>query len=145
MDKGKVFKDFINEIMDIVTQAKEVNGLEELAARLENTVNQLGEIAMHIGKTAASADFKVAFANASPFLEVMGDTVMGWMLLWRALISSRKLEAGAKKKDISFYEGQIKAADYFIKSILPITSGKIQAIKDGGKAVVEISEDSFGG
>ena len=40
------------------------------------------------------------------------------MLLWRAAIAGRKID-GAGKKDKAFYEGQMKSAEYFIKSVLP--------------------------
>jgi len=145
MEKGMVFMGFLQEIQKIIAMAKETTGLDELAARVEKVVNRLGEIAMHMGKTAMSAEFKTAFANASPFLEIMGDTVMSWMLLWRATVASQKLENGAKKKDVPYYQGQLKTAEYFIHSILPVTLGKMNAIVEGGKAVVEIEEDDFGG
>ncbi len=145
MKKGMVFMGFLQEVQKVIALAKEAGGLDELAAGVEKVINRLGEIAMHMGKTAMSAEFKTAFANASPFLDVMGDTVMAWMLLWRASIASQKLENGAKKKDIPFYRGQVKTAEYFIHSILPVTLGKMNAVVEGGKAVVEIEEDDFGG
>ena len=52
--------------------------------------------------------------------------------------------AKAKKKDVAYYEGQIKSAEYFINSVLPITLGKMNAILNNNGAAVEISEDAFG-
>jgi hypothetical protein len=69
---------------------------------------------------------------------------MAWMLLWRAAIAAPKLEK-AKSRDREFYSGQIKTAEYFINSILPVTTGKLIAIADSSPAVVEISEEAFGG
>ena len=100
---------------------------------------------MHIGKTAMSSQFKIAFAFAFPFLEVMGDVIMAWMLLWRAALAKQKLKEGAKKKDIDFYEGQIKTAEFFIYTILPATLGKMNAIIKSNGSAVEISEAGFGG
>jgi hypothetical protein len=71
--------------------------------------------------------------------------VMAWMLLWRATIAAHQLEQGARKKDVAFYEGQLKSAEFFVHSILPITMGKINAILTTNGAAVEILEDSFGG
>jgi len=148
----------MQEIQKITGQAKKIKELEDLAARVDEAVNRLGEVAMHLGKTALSDDFKVAFAYAKPFLDVIGDVCMAWMLLWRATIAVPKLEklAGgldpnarhkkaAKNKDAAFYEGQLQSARYFINSILPITMGKMNAIEAGDPAVVEILEASFGG
>ena len=69
-----------------------------------------------------------AFAHAYPFMEVAGDVIMAWQLLWRANLAAEKLESGAKKKDAVFYEGQLKSAEFFMYSILPAALGKMDAI-----------------
>ncbi len=157
MKGGAVFLNFMQEIQKITGQAKEIRGLEEMAEKIDDAVNRLGEVAMHLGQTALSPDIKVAFAYAKPFLDVMGDVCMAWMLLWRATIAVPRLEklAGgsdpevrqtkaAKNKDAAFYEGQMQSAKYFINSILPITMGRMNAIEIGDPAVVDIPESSFG-
>jgi hypothetical protein len=42
----------------------------------------------------------VAFAHARPFLYAMGDTILAWMLLRRAVVESAKLTDKPKKKDV---------------------------------------------
>lgn len=145
MNKGKSVKDLLGEILKTVTAAKGIDGLIDIAGKVENAVNRLAEVGMHMGKTAMSAEAMNAFAFAYPFMEVTGDVVMAWMLLWRAKIAAQKLEEGAKKKDTPFYEGQLKSAEYFINVLLPVTLGKMKAILANSGAVVEISEASFGG
>jgi hypothetical protein len=136
---------FLGEIQQTAAQAKAVDGLNDLAIRVENTAKRLGEVAMHIGQMAMSENFKVGFAHALPFLYAMGDTIMAWMLLWRAVVASEKLAAKPKKKDIAFYEGQVKTAEFFIQTELPLTSGKMEAIQGGCAAAIEISDEGFGG
>jgi hypothetical protein len=158
MKGGVVFMNFLEEIQKITDRAKKINGLEDLAARVDAAANRLGETAMYLGKTAISSEFKVAFAFAKPFLDVMGDVCMAWMLLWRATLAVPKLEKlvggldlkarqekADKSKDAAFYEGQLQSAKYFINSILPITMGKMNAIEAGDAATVEIPEAAFGG
>ena len=145
MKKGLVFMNFLGEIQQTASRAKAVDGLNDLGAKVENIANRLGEIALHIGKTAMSAEYKVAFAHALPFLYAMGDTIMAWMLLWRALVASEKLTGKPNRKDVAFYEGQIKTAKFFIHTELPLTSGKMDAIRGGCAAAIEISDESFGG
>jgi hypothetical protein len=158
MKKGAVFMEFLGEIQKVVAQAKGIKGLEELAESLENAVNMLGGVAMYMGQTANSPGFKVAFSHALPFLDVMGDVIMAWMLLWRASIAAPKLddilgdlegearrEKVNKNKHAAFYEGQVRSAEYFIQTILPVTLGKMTSIEAGSKAIVEIPEVSFGG
>ena len=101
-------------------------------------------MATEIAKTEGSENILNAFANANNFLDVTGDVVMAWMLLWRAIIATQKLEQKPKKKDLAFYEGQLKSAQFFINTVLPVTMGKMNAILVNDTAVVEISEASFG-
>jgi hypothetical protein len=145
MKKGLVFMNFMGEIQKTAARAKEFENLKDLADAVEKTVNRLGEIAMHIGKMAMSENFKVAFAHALPFLYSMGDTIMAWMLLWRAVVASEKLAGKPKRKDVAFYEGQIKTAEFFIKTELPLTAGKMEAINGGCAAAIEIADEGFGG
>jgi alkylation response protein AidB-like acyl-CoA dehydrogenase len=144
MNKGKPVMDLLGEMNRIIADAKGLPALENLAASFEKAVNKLGEVGIHMGTIAMSPKVLTAFAFAHPFMEVTGDVAMAWMLLWRATIAARKLEK-AKSKDKAYYEGQLKSAEYFIASILPITLGKMNAIMAGNGAAVEISEDAFGG
>jgi alkylation response protein AidB-like acyl-CoA dehydrogenase len=158
MKKGAVFIDFLNEIKAVIVRAREIQRLEDLSSRVEKALNRLSEIAMHISKTAFSKDMKLAFAYGHPFLEVVGDVVMAWMLLWRAAVAVPRLEklAGnadeetiqskvAKNKDAAFYDGQLKTAEFFINAMLPATMGKMNAINASHPAAIDIHEKSFGG
>ena len=142
MKKGKVFMDLMGEISKTVAQAKETPALVPFAEKVEAALMKLGELAMHMGKTAMGEKVLTAFSYAHPFLEVTGDVVMAWMLLWRGTAAAKGLEK-AKKKDIPFYEGQIKSLDFFTGCVLPVSVGKMEMIKATNSAIVDISEESF--
>jgi len=145
MKEGTVFMNFLGEIQKTVDRASRVEQIQELAVKVEAAANRLGEIALHLGKKAMSAEFKVAFAHSLPFLHVIGDTIMAWMLLWRALTAADRLSDNPKKKDKAFYEGQIKTAEFFIRTELPATLGKMNAIAGGCAAAIQIPDEGFGG
>jgi hypothetical protein len=145
LNKGKPIMDLMGEIQAIIAQAKEADNLKPSAESLEKALNRLAEVAMQLGATAMSPQVLNAFAFAHPFMEVSGDVVAGWMLLWRAVIAQKALDAKAKKKDQMFYEGQIKSAEYFTQCVLPVTMGKMDAIMANCGAAVEIDDKSFGG
>jgi alkylation response protein AidB-like acyl-CoA dehydrogenase len=145
MNKGKPIMDLLGEIQKTIAAAKALAQVEPHAKGVEAAVNKLGQVAVHIGQTAMSPQVLTAFAFAYPFMEVAGDVVLSWLLLWRAAIAAEKLQHGAKKKDAAFYEGQLKSCEFFVHSILPATLGKMDAILSGNGAVVDISEDAFGG
>jgi len=145
LNKGRPIMDLLGEIQAALAAAKAVPRTAPFAETVEGMLNKLGEVAMHMGAAAMSDKVLTAFAFAHPFLEVCGDVVMAWMLLWRARIAAEKLAAGVKEKDALFYEGQIRSIEFFTSTILPVTFGKMKAILAGNSAMVDIHEDSFGG
>ena len=145
MNDGKPIMDLMAEIQAIIAAAKSYPRVAEFAGKVEAALNKLGEVALHLGKTVMSPQVMAAFAHAYPFMEVCGDVVLSWLLLWRATIAAQKLDNGAKKKDATFYEGQLKSVEFFTTSVLPVTLGKMNAILATNSAAVDISEDAFGG
>jgi alkylation response protein AidB-like acyl-CoA dehydrogenase len=145
MNKGQPIMDLMVEIQKVQAEARKYDATKALVETLEKAVNKLAETAMHLGATAMSPKVMDAFSFAHPFMEASGDVVMAWMLLWRASLAAAKLEKRAKKKDIAFYEGQLKSAQFFIQAILPVAMGKMEAVMATSPAAVQISEDSFGG
>lgn len=142
MKKGKPIMDLMGEIMAVTGEAKGFENLKPLAENLEKALNKLGEVAMFMGKNAMSENFLHTFAHAYPFMEVAGDVVMAWMLLWRAVIAAKALKEG-KTKDVAFYNGLIKSAQYFVNSVLPTTRGKMNSILALNTAFMDIEEASF--
>lgn len=145
LGQGQGFRNLLDEITKTTDSAKCFSELEGISTSLYIAVSRLEEVALHMEKTAKSDKIMNAYVVAYPFMEITGDTVMAWMLLWRATVAAIKLGNGAKKKDMAFYQGQIKSAQFFIGAFIPVTLGKMNAIlKDDGIAV-DISEDAFGG
>jgi alkylation response protein AidB-like acyl-CoA dehydrogenase len=146
MNKGKPIMDLLGEIQQTIAAAKSISNLADIANKVEAAVNKLGEVALHIGQIGMAPDTRMnAFAHAYNFMEVSGDVIFAWLLLWRASIAAQNLENGARKKDAAFYEGQLKSVEFFVDSILPVTAGKMDAILTAGSSAVDISEDAFGG
>ena len=145
LNQGKPIMDLLGEIQKTIADGKKWPLSADGAEKVEAAINKLGEVALHMGKTAMSPQVLNAFAFAHPFMEACGDVILAWMLLWRAAVAAEALEKGAKKKDVAFYEGLLKSAEFFMHSILPITHGKMEAILNTNGAAVEISEAAFGG
>ena len=164
MNRGKTVMDLMGEITKTIQHAKNIEGLESCAEKVENALKRLGEVAFRLGGLAMSPKVMNAFAFAHPLMEVCGDVVMAWMLLWRASIAAPKLEkiCGGEglgeginylercakidtDKNAAFYEGVIKSAEFFIHTILPVTHGKMNSIMETNAAAVEIPEVAFGG
>jgi alkylation response protein AidB-like acyl-CoA dehydrogenase len=143
LNKGKAFTDLLGEMRKAAILAKKINRLAKLGSTFENLVHRLDETARHMAQILRSQDPLPAFSLSYLFLEVTGDAVMAWMLLWRASLSAMNLERGVKKKDESFYDGQIKGARFFINLVLPVTLGKMDTLVAGDQGtIMGISEDA---
>ncbi len=151
-------KGLFEEGQKTLDAAKEIPSLEDLADRFEKASNKLSEVAVHMGKTAMSFKALNAFAYAHPFMEVCGDLTMAWMLLWRAVVAAPKLEklVGTedfwerkakieKNKNAAFYEGQVRSAEFFIHTVLPVAMSKMDVILETNGSILDIPDVSFGG
>jgi len=145
LNKGQSFKDLIGEIQKTIDKAAGMDNLKGLALNLDKALGQLKEVAQNIGAVLRSENMMTAFANATPFLDVTGDVIMAWMHLWRAVVAIEKLEQKPKKKDLEFYNGLLKSAQFFINTILPVSRGKMDVIITNDTTVNDISEAAFGG
>ncbi|MFO7893693.1 MAG: acyl-CoA dehydrogenase [Longimicrobiales bacterium] len=144
-DGGRPIIDLAAEIRDTIAKAAEVERTAEMSDTVERALIRLEEVARHLGQTAMYGRLPVAAAHAHPFLEVSGDVMVAWMLLWRARIAAQGLAAGAKRKDEAFYEGLIRSAEFFMENNLPVTLGKMDVILSGTSVVVDIPEEAFAG
>ncbi len=138
MKKGAALLSLMDEILQTVNRAKETETLADMAAAVESAAKRMGETAVKMSQMLKTPHFRIPFVHALPFLEVMGDVLLSWMLLWRATI------AAPKQQTSPFYAGQIKTAAYFINAVLPITMGKMNAIEKGDASAIEIDEKAFG-
>jgi hypothetical protein len=141
---GKTVMDVAEEIRRVISEAQDVDQTAPIAEKLDQALIKLEEVVRHMGMTAMYGNLMTASAHAHPFLEVCGDIVAGWMLLWRARVAAQALNNGGKK-DQAFYEGQIKSAEFYAQNMLPIILGRMESILAGGSVAVDICDESFGG
>jgi len=142
---GRAFQELLVEMNNTIETALGLETLKPLALKLDQAVDKLTSVSQHLITILGSEKKLTGFASAYPFLDSTGDTVMAWMLIWRAVIAARKLAEGAKKKDAAFYEGQLLSARFFINTVLPLTLARLEVILADETAVVDISDDAFGG
>ncbi|MFZ2633469.1 MAG: acyl-CoA dehydrogenase [Desulfosalsimonadaceae bacterium] len=156
MANGEHFMNLIAEVKKKVSHAEKIKELAPIAAEVEKAADQLAGCAMFLAQNAMSDKVLTAFSFAYPFLEIMGDVVLAWMLLWRAEAAFPKLEKCLanveeekkcdfirKNSEAAFYDAQIRLAKHFAFSVLPLTMGKIKNIKNLDDSAVEMAEASF--
>jgi hypothetical protein len=144
LDQGRAFMTLVSEVEKTVAQARNDAELAPLADIVHTTLTHLKETAGKLAGTLGSEQMMTAFAHAHPFLDVFGDALMGWMLLWRADTAKQKLTNSPKKKDAAFYQGQITGARFFIRSVLPVAQARMAVIQAGDTSALDMAESAFG-
>jgi len=137
--KGEMLKALVHEINLTIETAKKQDRLKGLAEKLESGVALLETTCTNASRAMFSTHAASAFASAHPLMEATGDIIMAWMLLWRAVIADEKLQS----KDASFYRGKIKAAEFFITTLLPVTLGKLNAVTYENNPAADMDEALF--
>lgn len=122
--KGAMLDVLVDEINKTIEAAKTCDGLKKSATSLEASLTLFETTSRRTTKALFSEHVASAFACAHPLLEAAGDVIMAWMLLWRATVAVKKLDT----KEAHFYQGKIKAAQFFTTTILPVTLGKLAGI-----------------
>jgi len=103
----------------IMADAAEASQVETLRNHAADLAAHLSEAVATTGKLAgALADNpRLALANATIYLDMMGHVAIAWMWLRQALAASRKLGAG--EGDADFLRGKLAACRYFFVHELP--------------------------
>jgi alkylation response protein AidB-like acyl-CoA dehydrogenase len=141
--KGIMLDALAQEIQKRIDYSNENGVFTDLALNLEAILKELVIKLRESADSVKTSEYKSAFAVASPLLDVTGDVVMAWQLLWRAQIADAKLAGGKAGKNTDFYNGKIMAAKFFIETILPVAKGKIAGIVTKDNPAVKIDEKSF--
>jgi len=143
-NNGQAIQDLFASMKSAINTAQELERTAPVAARLATALARLEATTAHMTATMQS-DPRTGSPHAFTFMEAVGDMVMAWMLLWRANLAATALKAGAKEKDLPFYEGQIMSAEFFTRNLLPVTLGRMEAILGASSIANDIPEDAFGG
>jgi hypothetical protein len=78
------------------------------------------------------------------FLEMMSETVVGWLLLDAAVIAEAAVAAvPADHPDRAFYAGKRYAAQYFAQNVLPGVVAKAQLIAREDRSALDIPANAF--
>ncbi|HVO67683.1 MAG TPA: acyl-CoA dehydrogenase [Syntrophales bacterium] len=158
--KGTDVMNLFGEINATIIKTKNLEDLRAHVAYLEEACNALIDLTMHFAQLGKSAGFLMPILNATPYLEIFGDVVVGHLLIQAAGIADEKLNAinrergvedskGKKRalvhedRDVAFYYGKVATAKFFASGILSTVKARCEAIKFGEKVPIEMAEESF--
>jgi hypothetical protein len=143
---------FKEEVNKVVAAAEKAADLKPYAAAVKDALAGMEDAVAFQQGLLGKGKMGLIFGNAVPLMELMGDLVMGWQLLWQMTIAYPKL-GGLKGEDLAkkvadsietaFYAGKVSAAKYYIGNLLPRIKGKVAQLKSEEDAYLEIADESF--
>jgi butyryl-CoA dehydrogenase len=101
--------------------------LVEHATQLEQAIGWISDTTGAL-REAARTEPALALANATPYLEALGTTVVAWIWLEQARVAVHALD-GSESVDAAFYEGKLRACRYFFRWELPRTQAVHRLLK----------------
>jgi len=159
-DRGQALKNLFAEIGSTAARAAADSALMPLGAALGKALEAVGGVTLRFKDWSEGAGLALPILNARPFLELLGDLIVGWQLLEGAMIAGVALQkiyaaAGAvtsaqrrawarEHAEAAFYEGKIASAGYFASTILPTIKGRALGIMAGDRTPIEMLDVSLG-
>jgi alkylation response protein AidB-like acyl-CoA dehydrogenase len=141
MKGGAAFDALIGEIRSAIDDAKEIDDLAAYAKELDEYLNLFIEISGLL-KTGVKENGFLAYSWATPYLTVAEDIAVAWMLLAQSTIASKKLKADAAT-DADFLISKINTTKFFISSVLPQVTGRLNAIKKNDDTFLQLEDKYF--
>jgi alkylation response protein AidB-like acyl-CoA dehydrogenase len=84
-----------------------------------------------------------AFAGASPYLELFGTVVGGWLLARSALAATDLLDSGDSTYSRPFLEAKIDVARFYCEQLLPRAAGLVPAVTAGAAPLFALSTEQL--
>jgi butyryl-CoA dehydrogenase len=114
MQEGAGLALLARTVVATLAKSRTVPALAAHASALEAALKHLGQATRDAWSTGEPTE---ALANATPYLQAFGHTVIAWIWLEVALCARAQLDAG--RGDADALRGKLAAADYFFRYELP--------------------------
>lgn len=135
---------FTKDVQTFIAANKEHPVYKDSIAVLGQAMEALGSCGAKFMMWFGGGKMEMVPLAANRFLEMMSETVVGWLLLdaaVRADAAAAKLPA--EHPDRSFYEGKKFAAQYFALNVMPEVMAKAQLIAREDRSSIEIPNAAF--
>ncbi|MDY0040548.1 MAG: acyl-CoA dehydrogenase [Desulforhabdus sp.] len=159
LKRGQLFKNALKTSSEMLAKIRMNFRLRDLVQIYEEAQENLVQVTKFFALKSMTDEFHVPVLYAKPYLDLFGDVIMGFLLLWQAYLADRRLqeiyrdhnikdETARKKlleenRSAAFYFGKIASAQFFMNQVLTQASGKAKAIMNNDKSALEIPVDGF--
>ena len=136
MEEGRAMQLLAARMQDTIARAATQSALAEHAKALGSALHRVGQAAQLAWSTASPQH---ALANAVPFMQAMGHTVLAW--IWLDLASCA-LKADPARQH-SACKGRIGCTDYFYHYELPKINAWLNVVANRDMTCADFPDDAF--
>lgn len=143
MDKGRVFQEWFDELIEFADSNQNTLGLEQEFGILNQSIETYKEIFTTV-KGYYAENVQLVGSYATRVLTCTGMVTCSMYLLDIAKLAQKKMaELGKDHWEYSYYQGKVMSARYYIKNVLPQIGSLNTIIKTADTSAIEISEEAF--
>jgi butyryl-CoA dehydrogenase len=140
---GQAMKFYIEELGKTIAEAKGLPSLELYAKRLQEALDNLQNVTMHLVQFALKGDVERFLADSTLYLEFFGIITIAWQWLKQGLAAEKSLQGNPSETDSQFYQGKLITLRYFFHYELPKTLGLAARLMEEDGLTVEIDGSAF--
>lgn len=144
MEGGKVFQDWIQDVMGFTGEHKEDTEFGPDFKLLFKSAQATGDFAMRYLKYFQEGKLQLIPLSSTLFLGCFAETVLAQCILEQGLIARDKLkEVDADSADGVFYRGKMETARFFCRNILPNVFARHTVLQQEDTSALDIPEEAF--
>ncbi len=137
---GRAVQAFFAAIDEEIAGAKEIEGLAEMAEKLEKALGEQKAATMWFMQNAMQNPNHLG-AGAHHYMHIMGIVTLGFMWLKMAKVATSALEGSPE--DAAFYEAKLTSAAYYIERFLPDAGALRRKLEAGSDNMMKLTEEAF--
>ncbi len=135
---------FGKDVATFIAANKEHPTLKDSIATLAQALEALNATGARFAMWFGGGKMEMVPTAANRFLEMMSETVVGWLLLDQAVIAeAAQAKLPADHADRAFYVGKRFGAQYFASNVLPGVAAKAALIAREDRTALDIPLDAF--
>lgn len=137
-DRGETMRDLSARIETTIGEIEKDGSAAALARALRSGLGHLRETSAALLSANAKTP-ALALAGATPYLQLVGTVIGGWLMAREATAARAGL--ARKEGDAGFLEARFATALFYAENIMPLVGGLAAAAIDGAASVLAVPEE----
>jgi hypothetical protein len=139
MREGELFQSVASRINKTISEACAFESLSPYAKDFTLFLEALENLTNSLRRDGTADDYYLKLSQASAYLDIFGDILLGWIFLWQATVAEKKLLGPSISPSESlFCKEKIQTVKFYLGTMLPAVPSKIDAIKRNDRSLIEI-------